>query len=540
MAIYPVRRLGAGGIIADAHPADLEDPAVFTAGVNVRFSNGRVSRGPVARTVATLDFAPGHALAIPPASGGYDEIVMVAADFSKVKRLNGSALQDLTPAGQLGAPGAQPITSCFLGGVSYINRESHAPIAKTPDAPGYTALPNWPAGCRCRVLRPYKDQLIALGVTKAGVFYPTMVKWSDLSLFGAPPPSWDPNDPTNSAGENIVNEMQHTLIDGLALRNSFVLYCTNSVWAMDFTAGTEVYQFTKLFDERGVISPNCVVQVGGQHFVFDRNDIYVHDGVAPVSIVSGKNRSFIFDALDTARSHLCFVTHDAKLSEVRFCYPSSDRLVGFVNPTTGCNRAAVYNYGNDTWTFYDLPNVTGACRSSIVSGKSWEDDQNVSWDDAAGLYLSTEGDESQHVLLVGRQDASQGLTASRLYGFDLVSGGLLSIPVEPEALRPALVERTGIDLDSAGKNLTQYVHVQAIWPQVSVERPGDSYWQFGGNGLVNAEPLWSDRMAHDPATEPRIDINEGGKYLAYRFAVGGQGDFKLSGFDIQLVTRGRR
>ncbi|KIU29303.1 hypothetical protein SR41_04655 [Sphingomonas melonis] len=68
-----------------------------------------------------------------------------------------------------------------------------------------------------------------------------------------------------------------------------------------------------------------------------------------------KVREFIFDNLDTAKASLCFVSHDARLAEVRFHYPSTDRLVGFQNPTNGCNRAAVYNYGNGTWTFLDTP-----------------------------------------------------------------------------------------------------------------------------------------------------------------------------------------
>lgn len=540
MSTIPVRRLGQAGIVTDMNPADIEDPAVFTAGVNVRFRNGRVSRGPLPRTVSVLDFEPGHALAIPPSSGGYDEVVMVSADFGAVKRLNGEELEDLTPAGQAPAGEGYPITSCFLGGVSYINRESHDPICKSPGDSTYLTLPNWPSGYRCKVLRSFKDQLVALGVTKAGAYYPTMVKWSDLVSFGGPPGDWDPTSTTNSAGENIVNEMQHAIVDGLAMRNSFVLYCTNSVWQMDFVGGDLIYQFTKLFDERGVISPNCVVQVAGQHFVFDRNDIYVHDGIAPRSIADEKTRKFIFDALDTARSYLCFVSHDARLSEIRFCYPSSDRLVGWHNPTNGCNRAAVFNYANGTWTFYDLPNVTGACRSSLISGKSWDDDALVTWDGAEGLFLTSEGDESQHVLFVGRSDSSMGLTAPRLYGFDLLTGGTMPQAIEPEAVKPAFVERTGLDLDALGKNLTQYTHLQAIWPQVAVDRPEDSYWQFGANDLVNQEPTWSDEEGFDPRSEAKIDINEAGKYLAYRFGVRGYGDFSLSGFDVQLVIRGRR
>lgn len=536
----PVRNLGSAGVVTDMNASDLEDPAVFTAGVNVRFRNGRVSRGPVARTVYTLPFEPGHALTIPPSSGGFDEIVMAAADMSRIVRLNGAELEDLTPEGQQAAGEGTPITSCFLGGVSYINRDSHDPICKTPGDSTYNVLPGWPDGYRCRVMRSFKDQLVTLGVTKAGAYYPTMVKWSDLVSFGAAASDWDTGSTTNSAGENIVNEMQHAIVDGLALRNSFVLYCTNSVWQMDFIGGDLIYAFTKLFDERGVISPNCVVQVGSAHFVFDRNDIYVHDGVEPRSIADAKVREFVFDALDTSRAHLCFVSHDARLSEIRFCYPSSDRLVGFHNPVDGCNRAAVYNYANGTWTFYDMPNVTGTCRSSLISGKSWEDDQEVTWDAAEGLFLTTEGDESQHVFYVSRSQPDAGLTAPRLYGVDLLDGGTLPFPVEPEALKPAFLERTGLDLDMLGKNLTQYTHLQAIWPQASIERPTDSYWQFGANDLVNQEPLWSDPIPFDPLSEAKIDINEAGKYLAWRFVLGGGGDFRLSGFDVQLVVRGRR
>ncbi|MET3712619.1 hypothetical protein ABIC65_003337 [Sphingomonas trueperi] len=527
-------------MVTDMNPADIEDPSVFTAGVNVRFSNGRVSRGPAPRTVALLDFEPGHALSIPPASGGYDEIVMVSADFSTIKRLNGSAYDDLTPPGQVGSSEAQPITSCFLGGVSYLNRESHVPLFKAPGDPGYSKIPAWPDADRCKVLRAFKDQLIALGVTKNGAYYPTMVKWSDITGFGVPPGSWDPTSTTNSAGENIVNEMQHSIVDGLALRNSFIVYCTNSVWQMDYVGGDFIFAFTKLFDERGVINANCVVQVAGQHFVFDRNDLYVHDGIEQRSIADAKVKEFVFEALDTSRAHLCFVSHDARLTEIRFCYPSADRLVGFHNPTTGCNRAAVYNYANGTWTFYDLPNVTGSCRSSLISGASWDDDDTLTWDTAEGLFATTEGDESQHVLFVGRPDLKAGITAPRLYGYDLIAGGVLALPIEREVLKPSFVERTGIDLDSLGKNLTQYVHLQTLWPQLSIDYPDDGYWQVGASELVNVEPQWSDELRFDPKTEARIDVNEAGKYLAYRFGVRGIGDFKLSGFDVQTVVRGRR
>ena len=538
---FAVRRLGSTGIITDISPTDIEDPAVFTAGVNVRFRNGRVSRAPAARTVTELPFEPRHCFTIPPASGGYDEIIAVSEDFDSFQRFNSPAFEDLTPTGHVGSVSPQSVvTSALLGGVAYVNRETHHPLYKAPADTEFSEIPDWDPLDKCRVLRPYKDQLIALGVTKSGIFYPTMVKWSDISGFGAPPASWDPTLTTNSAGENIVNDMQHMIVDGHPLRDSFILYCTNSVWTMDFVGGDLIFTFRKIFDEYGVINPNCVAQKGAQHFVFDHNDIYVHDGVSPQSIADQRTREFIFDSIDLSKKHLCFVDHDKKLSEVRFCYPSSDRLVGFGNPTTGCNRAAIYNYANNTWSFDDIPNVVSSCTSAILSAALWEDDPEVTWDGSGGLYASTDGDETARSIMLGRTDTSQGLTAPRIYVLDVIDGGKAPYGIEPEAIKPVFLERSGLDLDNLGKNLNQYAYLQELWPQMSAEHPEDIYWQFGSTDLINREPLWSEEMPFDPETEGKLDINESGKYLSYRFGLRGSGDFKLSGFDVQMVFRGRR
>lgn len=540
MPTFPVRRLGSAGIVPDVNPEDLENVSVFTGGVNVRFKNGRVSRAPVYRTVSSLTHEPGHLLAVPPSSSGYEEVISVAYDFASMLRLNGATLEDVTPEDQVGVDGSETITSGFLGGVTYLNRETHHPLCKRPSDSTFVNLPNWPTNDRAKVIRPYKDQLIALGITKVGTYYPTMVRWSDFATFGAVPVSWDPGDPTKSAGENIINEMTHNIVDGMGLRDSFVLYCTSSVWLMDYVGGNDIYQFRKVFDEYGVINQNCIAQVGGLHYVFDRNDIYVHDGVSPKSICDDRTKRFIFDALNFAKAHLCFVEHDAKLTEVRFSYPADDRYTGFPNATTGCNRQAVYNYSNDTWTFYDAPNIVSCTKAALISGATWHDDMASPWEEYGGLWMTTEGDEDRHMLVASRTDTSQGLTAPRIYGHDLISGGRMALPVNPETLKPALLERTGIDLDAYGKNLSQYINVQQSWPQIRMDNPSDCHWQFGASDFVSAAPSWSSNFTFDPTIESKIDINEAGRYLGYRFYCGGQGDFDLSSFDLKVLIRGKR
>lgn len=540
MTTFPVRRLGTAGIVPDVFPADLENPSAFTGGVNVRFKNGQVSRAPLFRQIAELTHEPGHILAVPPTSSGYEEVITVAHDYGSMYRLNGLVLEELTPASHAAVAGPEAITSGFLGGVTYLNRETHAPLCKRPGDNTFVKLPNWPVDDRARAIRPYKDQLVALGVTKGGTFFPTMVRWSDFAYFGDAPASWDPDDTTKSAGENIINEMTHTLVDGLTLRDSFVLYTTSSVWLMDYVGGNDIYVFRQVFKDRGLLNQNCAVQVGGMHYVFDRQDIYVHDGITERSLCDERTKRFIFGSLDFSKAHLCWVQHDPRLTEVRFAYCADDPYVGFRNPSTGCNRQAVYNYSTDTWTFYDVPNIVSGTRAAIISGATWEDDQSISWAQNGAVWLSAEGDEERHTLVVGRRDDSQGLTAHRVYGQDLINGGRLFLPAHPETVRDAMVERTGIDLDFMGKRLTQHMNISAIWPQLTTDEPSECHWDFGGSNTIGAAPTWSGPFTFDPETETKIDVRDSGKYLAYRFTCGGQGDFQLSGFDVQLVIRGRR
>ena len=540
MSIYPVRRLGSAGIVPDAYPSDLENLSAFTGGVNVRFKNGQASRAPMFKHVVDLEHEPGHILAIPQSAAGIEEVITVGYDFGSFYSLNGSAWTDVTPSTWSGSGDVTAITSDFLGGVAYATSDTHVPICKRPTDATFVPVPHWPEDDRARVIRAYKDQLIALGVTKTGSFFPTMVKWSNFAYFGDVPDSWDPADPTKSAGENIINGMKHPLVDGAALRDSFVLYCTSSVWLMDFVGGNDIYQFRRVFNDRGIINPNCVVAVGGMHYVFDRDDIYVHDGVTDRSICDERTRKFIFQALDFSKAGRCFVQHDPRLSEVRFSYAADDAYTGFPSASTGCNRQAVYNYAGDTWSFYDFPNIVSSTRAALVTSATWDGDTTPDWGTSGGMWMTTDGDEDRHTLVVGRTDTGMGLTAPRLYGQDLGDGGRLNLPIHAETVKPAVLERYGLDLDALGKHLTQHVNIQALWPQIMMDRASDCYWQVGAANFVNERPSWGVRLTFDPATETKIDVNVAGKYLGYRFVCGGSGDFGLSGFDVQLLVRGRR
>lgn len=540
MPTFPVRNLGGAGIVSDIHPYDLP-PNVFSAGVNVRFENGTVSRGPVARDVHTFDptFVPGYVFNSP---GSVESLVAVAADYSEVSEIIGATVTDITSVGMTDAGDTEaPITHSFLGAVSYLNKRSNVPLMRRQADATFVPLTNWDPSWRCTVLRPYKDFLVALDVRKGAVEYPQMVKWSDITQYGDAPPSWDATLTTNSAGENVLNEMKGSLLDGHVLRDTFMLYSENEVWAMTYTGGGFIFDFRKRFDDVGVIAPNCVVEVDGRHFVFDRNDIIVHDGASKSSIVHGKNKDFIFNGLVRSIQHLCFVTHNPALNEILFNYPSQDALAGFTSPTTGCNRAAVYNYRRDSWTFYDLPNVNSATYAAITTGQTWASAGSASWSEIGGTYAGGSSFNDRHLIMSSKIDAAEGISASRLIGLDLIEGGRLVKPIVSELLRDAFVERIGIDMDEQGVSIPAYKSLLKIYPQIaSSGEAGSVTFQFGANDVTGVSPSWDMAQSFDPSVEHQISVRKAGRYLAHRLRHTGNSGFSYSGFDAMITIRGKR
>lgn len=543
MSNIPVRNLGGSGIISDVNPYDLA-PNAFSAGVNIRFENGSVTRAPIFRNVhdlATPTLNIGHMLALPDISGGPEALVLVASDYSKFLSVTGATEVDITPTVITTGDTEQPFTSCFLGNVAYVNRRQNVPFSKTIADTIFQPLANWDASWRCGVLRPFKDTLVALNVTKGGVEFPSMVKFSDFTQFGAVPPSWDATSPTNNSGENILNEMVGPIIDGLALRDSFYIYGSNEVWAMSYIGGSFIYDFRKRFNDRGVINTNCVVEVDGLHYVFDSNDIYVHDGASPRSIIHGLNKDFVFGSIKPENKHLFFVEYDTNLSEIHFNYIADDRLIGFRGTTSGCNRAAVFNVRSGVWSFYDLPNVTSSTSAELTAGLTYEDIGTLTYPDYAGTYIGEDAVGQKHLLYVGNRDTTVGLTKSRIYGLDLASGGRLSAPIEPESLKPALIERIGIDMDDMGSPLTAYKSLLGFYPQIGIDGEVNTVsFQFGATDTTGIQPLWTTAQVFNPVSQNKIDVRIAGRYLAYRLLQTGLSDFSFSGFDVRANQRGMR
>ena len=548
MALLPLRDLGKIGVVTDVDPYDIPINA-FTMAVNYRFDGPAITDAPVCRRVSnTLSSTSLKTMASYTNSSGATDTFYTSGD-GRVYRVDPAGIGTATDTNLSESTWVDnSIDSAFtlveLNNVLYVNRADRVPWYRSKSGGGlFQKLTNWNSAWRCEALRAMNGQLIAINMTESGVNYPNKIRWSDLSVYDTVPGTWTAGT-TNSAGSNLLAELKEPLIDGWPLRDRMMLYSKSEVWIMQPTGDSNVFSFYRAFGDSGVINQNCVVEIGGIHYVFGNSEIYKHDGINKIPLTTGRINRFIYENLPRANVRDCFVAHNPKLSEIMFCYPSMDAYCNFQLGTyRGCNRAAVFNYQRETWYFYDLPMFGGMCFSAFNLGDIYSSITST-YDSVGGAYLSF-GDTSQ-IALIGSSNPGlnwQGTTFNaRILSFELISSVAHNGPFTSNVNSPAYLERQDLDLDELAQGgLTGNKLIRSVYPE---GRVGDLnspmlFW-VGTKMLPNEVPVWEESYLFDGSTNYKLDYNVSGRYLSWRVTQSRTGTVRLSGMDIDVIVLSRR
>ena len=540
MTVIPIRSLGKIGVITDANAFDLP-PEALSSARNVRFSNGNITNAHVWReAIASPTGGTPVFLFQGEKTNAGDILGYITKDGKAYHIVNGTTT-DVTPAAHspLNSDAVRSFTT--LQGVYYANQEDRVPWYLNSSSTDYAALPNWDTNHRCKVMRGYKDFLVALNITKPAASYNNMVKWSNIALYDAVPDSWDPADVTKSAGENTLAEVQTDILDGMTLRNTFVIYATDQAWTMEYTAGPDVFQFFKLFNDRGIVNTNCVVEVDGMHFVFDSDDIYMHDGVSPPqSLVDKRVKGHIFRNMDLTKAEKFFVHHEKASSEVWFCFNSKNDGLKWAGASCSyCNYAAVYNYTADTWTFMDLPNVSSLVSVSWQIASTYDTSTALTYDTATSSYADTIPNNTNNTFAGSVAEGT--IATTRICQVDSGLGTTLPFSSVSELAVVPYTERTGLDLDEIVPEITAYKNYRSIYPQVTVEDTSAPFsFKFGGVDMPSQDLEWDTLQTFEPTTDYKLDTRSRGRYLAWYFEGANNNSYSLSGFDLDFVSVSRR
>jgi hypothetical protein len=538
VSILKVRGLSKYGIITDVDPFDLP-PEAWSFGTNVRFHNGRALRGPVFRHVADLpQTSPRFCVSSTPTSGL--DLLLTGFKSGRVYSYSSGTFSNLSVASYADNDSELPFTHTHLADVFYLNRGDRVPWYKRTSDSVFQTLPNWNSGWRAQLMRSMGNALVALNITKSGTSFPTMIKTSSLPTAGTVPASWDETLLTTNATENILAEMEGPIIDACTLSNALFIYGRNETWIMQADGSDSLYSYTKRFENRGALNANCSIEIGGKHYVFGINDIWMHDGITPQSIADQRVRDFVYGAINVKQAQRCFVSHDQARNEVKFHFVSGDRGIAFVPTanTNGCNRAVVYNYAENTWTFDDVPFVFFSFPANIDTQMTYAT-VTASYDTVGGSYLDQEDGFKKTQVYVGEAVSLYGITTA-LYAFDAYgSASIISFPLDANASAHSTLERDGIDLDEIGEDLTGYKIVTCVYPQGRIDPDSAPVqFRFGAADHYNDQPSFSDWQDYDGAVNSKLDFTNAGRFLSCQIRFNDHKQFTLSGLDLDVDVIG--
>ena len=518
----PIHNIGSKGLNTDISPWDLPLDYV-TFGFNFRVKNGSMltSGGHADWSVSPLSFNPGLIMHISTPSGDY----WLIPGRSAVSVFDGATWNDVSSTegyAGIGIDDELLWSGCMLGQIPVINNPQANPEYWSPQSPGqimqalpWDATTDWATrNISAKVIRSHKNFLFALNLQDGAVAQPDSYRWSTAADINGLPYTWDEADESGLAGIASLGGDGGQIIDGLSLRDSFVIYSENSIDILDFTGDAFIWRRRELSNSIGLLSKDCIVEVKGVHYFMSDGDILKNDGTTISSIIHGRVQEQFNARFNAEIYDRSYALRNTVAKEIWFCVPED----GAVYP----NVAYVYNWVEDTWAIRDLPddNSFSAYGPQTAPQQSW-DNWEGTWDSQTRPW----GNKSTTPL----DDTVVGVSwNSSIRYLD---------PTEKRDSGPlqTRIERTDLpvgDFESVNTLVRVYPHMKGNTP-VRI--------QFGSQHLAGGPVTWKPAQTFTPGTDRKLDFRTTGSLHAWRIeSIDEVGNWGFSGMDLEYEDSGAR
>lgn len=546
MAIIPLRGFGAGGVVSDIPPQDVP-PNTVSRALNVLFRDGKILKRSGNRILLNFAGASPRNFAYwlqPWRYAGATRLALFGSESIRVwdgNTVTTAALRDQAN-NAITLTSATTWQSDQFGAFVVATNATNAPVyswnpgTSLPDGSVFQVIPGWGAsnspGGAVRAVRSFKNFLFAIGSAAD----PYTIYWSDAAAVDSFPLSWDYASPNTLAGFAILQASDGLPVDGCVLGDSMIIYTRGATYAATFRPGdtTFPFDFRRLWPW-GALGTDTVVQFENRHFVVADEAIYVHDGVTNLRPAAGKVERQIFGEVNDLSK--LKVTVNLRGNEVIVYYPTGS--------ATYANRAAVWNWINNTWTFIDLPAATCITPSVLIVPQATYDGQaGRTYDSYAERYDDFGATDGRQVLLC----ASGPGGPLDLVSFVSVDGGLLrlnlgTVDEASNGYYHAWFERTGIDLDEVAGGISRSRFIRGVFPQI--RGTGVISVQIGAAETANSAYLWDTAAPFDldDPSDYKVDTRLTGRYLGFRIG-SWEGDplpgqWEFTGLDLDVEDGGR-
>lgn len=531
--VLNITNFGAAGLNSDILPWDLP-PEHFTEFQNIRVSNGRISPFGGYQDYIQLpeSFLPGYVMFLDLPENNY----WIVPGRQGIWVHDGNNWFEVTPPGMGNIPSDPPFLEdlwhgCHLSRIPILNHPLWFPIAWLPQNTSnpFEEIPFRPgatwqeSGERARIVRSFKQFLIAMDLDTLNYGeLPDGVRWSTPADVGALPESWDELDQTNTAGLTQLGGDGGTIIDGLALRDSFVIYRERSVSVMDYVPNSPyVFRIRHQSTTFGLASPDSIMEVKGMHFFISDGDIMVNDGNKIESLIHNKIRKEFSADFNAAAFDRSFVVKNSIAAEAWFCIPTHEST----HPT----KAFIYNWRDDTWGVRDIPATPFADYGAKSTPQlTWSSIQQT-WEKANLLWNRREvspSDDSVIAVVKPNSEDNPGPSGYLRY-LDLHTG--------EESQYVSLAERVGFALGGT----RQVTTITSVYPHA--EGPGGFWIRLGSMDWPGAPVRWKEAVYFDPTTMRKVDIRTTGELHCFRILDDNTDEhWSLSGMEVEYTQAGLR
>ena len=521
--LFPVSDVGQYGIVTDRKAQELP-PNAWSGGLNVRARNGFMEKftGESVR-MGTPTVAP-YAIAACPTQTQY---LWMYASLAKAYAYDGTTHTEITRAvgGDYAATADKNWVITNLMGIPVMTNGIDIPQMWTPvnSAQKLQALSNWNVNWKCQSIRAFRNFLVAMDVTKTGTRDPQMVKWSHGAASGGVPSSWDETDTTKDAGEYSISDSPGFVLDGIPMRDALVIYKEDSIWAMQYIAGSAVFRFIKLFDFIGAISRRCAVEFfSGKHLVFGVNDIVLHDGQSMQSVINNKMRRYFMDRINPDVYQRCFVAMNPQYREVWCCAPTVTN--------TFCDTALVWNWEENTVTLRSIPNIAYAANGIVNDGLT------DTWSSASGDWASDTlawdvraYNPALRKLFLARPSSANIFLADDTNTFNTVA---MTATLERKHLGIPFRVNQPPDMQSMKM-------VTGVYPRIEGTPGGVVNVYVGSAPDVYTDPTYQGPFPFTIGTTKKINCLVSGRLPAVKFESTTDVDWRLHGYEVEVKQIGK-
>lgn len=537
-----IDNVGAIGVIKDV-PAYELPPNAWSDCQNIRFQDGSAHKAKGYADLWTNPEADPYFLTPVSTPAAY---YWVYCGLNKVYAIQNQYHFDITrPSGDYQGNVYWRWNSGNLGGVIILNNGVDVPQYwefPTSHSNRLQDLTGWPSTDRCRVIRPFKNFLVATNIERSGTLYPTLVKWSHPASIGNIPSSWDETDPTLDAGENGLPQEGGDIFDQKALRDINILYRSDSTWAMQFIGAPLIFRFWALFKTSGILAQECSAEFFGSHFVVTQDDVVVHDGQNIQSVANNKIRRQIFSDISSSTYDRSFVTHNRADKEIWFCYPGT----GATLP----NQAWVWSYKENSWACRDLPSIAHA-EFGVVDVNAQD-----AWDAARGSWNSQSSTWASATQSWAADDVAWSFD-DKPWNYRTYDSQLLDLmyaePTNKQLFKGddtnqnnasnmvSTLTRTGLGIIGPDKiDLYSRKQIRAIYPRIEGTSGGVVNVYCGYQNSVGDPVKWSAPQPYTIGSTYKCDFNVDGRLIAVKYESTTDIEWRLHSYQMDIEVSGDR